>query len=146
MTDRIPLDHLTSDALDALHAELDQLREELAESQNLHQAQKRMTRHRRTELERAEAALARVHAAVTALNTDATTLLNTGHHAAAYALDCALRRIIAAINEPATPAGPAGPCPGYPTTCPNPRNGPALPPASFGGIRCGCGDQATKPH
>jgi hypothetical protein len=60
MTDRIPLDHLTSDQYDALCDELDQLREDLAEAQNSSVLRKRILDRRRPELGQAEAAAERV--------------------------------------------------------------------------------------
>ena len=62
MTDRIPLDHLTSDQYDELCNELDQLREDLAEAQNSSTLRKRLLERRRPELEQAEATVTRVRA------------------------------------------------------------------------------------
>jgi hypothetical protein len=61
-TDRIPLDELTSDALDQLYAELEAVRHEVEMRQH------RETRHR-ARIERAEAAIGRVRALATKLTT-----------------------------------------------------------------------------
>ncbi|MFF7837589.1 hypothetical protein ACFZC6_01945 [Streptomyces ossamyceticus] len=60
MTDRIPLDHLTSDALDALYEELEAA--EQTESQRQLATAREALASATTRAARAEAALARVHA------------------------------------------------------------------------------------
>lgn len=148
MTDRIPLDHLTSDQLDALY---ERLAAEEADNEKLRHWLLRCS-HREPR-ERAEAAIARVRKAIDSVKAAGaghtpTTPYNKG---VAAGVDWVTGRVLGAIdarlvNEP-TPA-PATtatePCSGFPDGCPNLVVVAALSPYHGGGIRCGCGDQPKE--
>ncbi|MGW2720820.1 hypothetical protein [Streptomyces sp. NPDC001492] len=60
-------------------------------------------------------------------------------------VDWVTRRVLEAIDarlvhEPAD----LTPCTGFPDSCPNPVDVPALSPYHGGGVRCGCGDQPKE--
>lgn len=151
---RIRLDDLTSDELDALHAEVDRLTAELADyDQRNEQLEAAAEQHARNTLtvasERdsyrkawkyeqqrrahAEAALARVRKACASVQA-----ADQGHNPA---INWVAMRVLEAIDarlvNGAEPAS-ASPCAGFPDQCPNPQPVPALSPYHGGGIRCGC--------
>lgn len=162
MTERIPLDHLTSDALDQLYAEIGRLeianralntavleaveRAERAETERdalrrmLAPEDVRLVDEMVTTIEqhfdraaRAEAALTRVRKAC-----DSVRAADQGHNAAVgWVVMRVLEAIDARLVNGTAPASDA-PCPGFPDQCPNPQPVPARSPYHGGGVRCGC--------
>lgn len=93
MTDRIPLDDLTSDQLDALYDQLDAAHRRIKTLEHVAAGNKRHVQAIVPDLERAEAALARVHHLADLIHAGAPWTANHSELAT---------RIRAAITGPTT--------------------------------------------